>query len=228
VTSPLSIPPAPGALESAVPYALTHGQDLVRAPLLLARSLIALSERPHGALAGHSVVLSELLRLLATELGLSREEQEHAELAGLLHDVAKSRSRHLTSYAVWQYVEYEQIARQQYLLPVHLLASVGLPAAVVGGLTHLFERVDGQGFPNNLQGDAIPLLSRLLALGDSYLDFVLSASNPFGRVLTPREALTTLKQKAGTLFDAALVERLTTLVVERGLDLRGRQRQVTL
>lgn len=200
----------------------------MQAPLLFARSFVALFERPHGALAAHSVVLSELARLVAVELGWESVEQEQAELAALLHDIGKSKSRHLTPFSVWYYVEYEQIARQQYLLPLQLFASSGLPEPVILALTHLYERVDGAGFPSGLRDDAVPPLSQLIGLCDSYLDLTLHAHNPFGRVLAPREALTALKEKAGTLFDAMLVEQLTHLVLAEGIDVRARQRQVTL
>jgi hypothetical protein len=229
IGTPLSIPPAATGLEGAsVPYSLTQGQSLLQAPLLFARSFVALFERPHGALAGHSVVLSELTRLVAVELDWSQHDQEHAELAALLHDLGKSRSRHLTPFSVWYYVEYEQIARQQYLLPLQLFGSAGLPAAVEQALTHLYERVDGRGFPNGLSGTDVPLLSQLIGLCDSYLDMTLHAHNPFGRALAPKEALAALKEKAGILWDAVLVEMLTQLVLVEGIDVRARQRQVTL
>jgi hypothetical protein len=229
VGSPLSVPPTASAIEGeSAPYSLTHGQSLLGAPLLFARSFVALFERPHGALAAHSIVLSELTRLVAVELGWSQESQEHAELAALLHDLGKSKSRHLTPFSVWYYVEYEQIARQQFLLPLQLFAASGLPAPVVQALTHLYERVDGRGFPSSLSGDAVPQLSQVVGLCDSYLDLTLHAHNPFGRVLAPREALTALKEKAGSLFDLTLVETLTQLVLVEGIDVRARQRQVTL
>jgi HD-GYP domain-containing protein (c-di-GMP phosphodiesterase class II) len=173
-------------------------------------------------------VLSELTRLVAVELDWSQHDQEHAELAALLHDLGKSRSRHLTPFSVWYYVEYEQIARQQYLLPLQLFGSAGLPAAVEQALTHLYERVDGRGFPNGLSGTDVPLLSQLIGLCDSYLDMTLHAHNPFGRALAPKEALAALKEKAGILWDAVLVEMLTQLVLVEGIDVRARQRQVTL
>jgi hypothetical protein len=229
VGGPLSVPPSASAIEGdSVPYSLTQGHSLLGAPLLFARSFVALFERPHGALAAHSIVLSELARLVAVELGWSQEAQEHAELAALLHDLGKSKSRHLTPFSVWYYVEYEQIARQQFLLPLQLFATSGLAAPVVQALTHLYERIDGRGFPSGLSGDAVPPLSQLVGLCDSYLDLTLHAHNPFGRALAPREALTALKEKADSLFNAALVETLTQLVLVEGIDVRARQRQVTL
>jgi len=228
MSSPLSIPPAAGTLDARVPYMLTEGQGSLQAPLLFARSFVALLERGHGALAAHSIVLAELTRLLAADCGLGREEQEHVELGALLHDIGKSKSRHLTAFSIWYYVEYEQIAREQYLLPLQMFSSSGLSDTVIQGLSHLYERADGRGFPNGLSGNAIPQLSRLIALCDSYLDLVLHAGNPFGRPLSPREALSSLRDKAGTVFDPVLVERLTNLITEQGIDVRARQRQVTI
>jgi response regulator RpfG family c-di-GMP phosphodiesterase len=229
IGGPLSVPPTASALAGdSAPYSLTQGQSLFGAPLLFARSFVALFERPNGALAAHSIVLSELSRLVAVELGWSQDAQEQVELAALLHDLGKSKSRHLTPFSVWNYVEYEQVARQQFLLPLQVFAASGLPPPVVQALTHLYERVDGRGFPSGLSADAVPPLSQVVGLCDSYLDLTLHAHNPFGRALAPREALTALKEKAGSLFEPTLVETLTQLVLVEGIDVRARQRQVTL
>ncbi|HTM46641.1 MAG TPA: HD domain-containing phosphohydrolase [Polyangiaceae bacterium] len=227
-SSPLSIPPAPASLDAHVPYSLSQGLGVLQAPLLFARSMVALHERAHGELAAHSIVVEELSRVIAAQLGASRDEQEQVEIAALLHDLGKSRSRHLTVYSVWHYHEYEQIAREQYLLPLQLFSSAGLSAGVMAAITHLYERVDGKGFPNGLSGNSVPLLSRLLAVCDSFVDLILNSNNPFGRTLSDRDALLALQEKSGSLFDPTLLAQLAAVIVDAGVDLRLRQRQVTI
>ncbi|HTM43650.1 MAG TPA: HD domain-containing phosphohydrolase, partial [Polyangiaceae bacterium] len=101
-------------------------------------------------------------------------------------------------------------------------------AGVMAAITHLYERVDGKGFPNGLSGNSVPLLSRLLAVCDSFVDLILNSNNPFGRTLSDQDALLALKEKSGTLFDSTLLAQLAAVIVDAGVDLRLRQRQVTI
>jgi response regulator RpfG family c-di-GMP phosphodiesterase len=68
----------------------------------------------------------------------------------------------------------------------------------------------------------------LLAVADSFVDLILNGNNPFGRPLSDRDALAALREKNGSVFDTAVLERLAAVVVDAGIDLRLRQRQVTI
>ena len=66
------------------------------------------------------------------------------------------------------------------------------------------ERFDGSGYPDGLAGQQIPLVSRVLAIIDSYV--ALTNDRPHRRAVTPEAALEEIEKEAGTLYDPTLVK----------------------
>ncbi len=71
------------------------------------------------------------------------------------------------------------------------------------------ERWDGKGYPLGLKGEKIPLLSRIVAIVDSY--DVMTNGRPYKKALSKEEALQELRRSAGTQFDPELVEIFSNL-----------------
>ena len=64
------------------------------------------------------------------------------------------------------------------------------------------ERWDGQGYPQNLSGENIPLLSRIIAIADSY--DAMTQERPYRKAMTAGNAIAEIKSQAGKQFDPAL------------------------
>src|ERR687896_747999 len=71
---------------------------------------------------------------------------------------------------------------------------------------HHHERVDGTGYPHGLEGDQIPLESRIILVADTYE--AITSDRPYRRGRTSEEALAELERHAGTQFDEACVAAL--------------------
>ncbi len=85
-----------------------------------------------------------------------------------------------------------------------IVSQVGALEYVADIVRHHHERVDGNGYPDGLQGDDIPLLSRVIAVADSY---EVMTTNRIYRTALPREAaIQRLQEGAGQQFDSAIVE----------------------
>ena len=69
------------------------------------------------------------------------------------------------------------------------------------------ERFDGNGYPDRLVGDEIPLAARIVAVCDTYDAIVTDRSYRAGR--TPEEAIAELRRCAGTQFDPRVVSAAT-------------------
>jgi response regulator RpfG family c-di-GMP phosphodiesterase len=66
------------------------------------------------------------------------------------------------------------------------------------------EKWDGNGYPNALQGDEIPLCARILALADVY--DALTTVRPYKDAWTHADAMQLIRKESGTHFDARIVE----------------------
>ena len=174
--------------------------------LALARAMSAAIEARSPMLAGHSEAVGELALRMAKALRMSPEQQEAMMIAGMLHDVGMLavpdpvllRPGSLTE------AEWAQM-RAHPASGVAVLARFSSFAGLREAVLHHHERWDGQGYPDGLAGEAIPLSARILALCDSY-DAMVRGGYAFGHGLSPERAALELLRCAGTQFDPQLTE----------------------
>ena len=69
------------------------------------------------------------------------------------------------------------------------------------------EKFDGTGYPRGLKGEAIPLNARIFAIVDVF--DALASERPYKQPMSCEEALSIIRQDAGSHFDPRLVERFT-------------------
>jgi HD-GYP domain-containing protein (c-di-GMP phosphodiesterase class II) len=68
---------------------------------------------------------------------------------------------------------------------------------------HHHERVDGEGYPDGLAGEEIPLISRILAVADAYN--AMTSGRPYRDAMPSRVARLRLAQAVGSQFDTTVV-----------------------
>ena len=187
-------------------------------PSRLAESLMVIHERSRGSLKSHSVRVARLSYSLCRQLDLSEPQAAHAWAIGLFHDLGKTQQHHLTALNVWQLRDHEVLARAQYQNPGRLLEKADVPDTVKAAILHMYERFDGQGFPEGLASEAIPFQSRVIALCDSVADLTLNPGNTLGRIVSPLEACNHIRAQTPKVFDPTLLAHFSRLLVERKLD----------
>ena len=74
------------------------------------------------------------------------------------------------------------------------------------------ERFDGNGYPDGLVGDEIPLAARIIAVCDAY--DAMTSDRPYRRAMDPHAALAELRRSSGTQFDPAVVEAFVAGLLE--------------
>lgn len=151
----------------------------------------------------HAERIAQYSLLIGKEVGLSKEELNSLELASILHDIGKisidlsilTKSEKLTDEE-WQTIKKhsEKGYRITYAIPElkHIAEYI---------LCH-HERWDGKGYPQGLAGEAIPLISRIISIADSF-DAMID-NRPYKKALTKDEALAEIEKNAGTQFDPEL------------------------
>jgi len=146
-------------------------------------------------------------------IGLSDAEQAELRLLCLLHDIGKigipldilNKPGKLTD-AEWAMLRTHPEKGYQIALSSSELKPI---ASMI--LSH-HERWDGSGYPNGLKGDAIPVLSRVIALVDSYDAMVNDRS--YRKAIGPEAAQAEIRRCAGTQFDPAMAEAFLAMLAE--------------
>jgi diguanylate cyclase (GGDEF)-like protein/putative nucleotidyltransferase with HDIG domain len=152
----------------------------------------------------HSEDVARYAMFLATQLGLDDDMLRTIQTAGLLHDVGKigipdhilRKPGKLTSS------EYD-IVKQHVALGDMIVRDLPDLDQVRAGIRHHHERWDGDGYLDHLEGESIPLIARILAVGDAFS--AMTTTRPYRKALDVREALTRLGDAAGTQLEERLV-----------------------
>ena len=165
----------------------------------------------------HSEEVTYLSMLVARELGYSEAQLEAVRISGLLHDVGKIAVpddvlRHPGKLSREQW----EIMQQHPVFGALIVKDVPHLDAVSDGIKYHHEKWDGSGYPENLTGENIPLMGRLLAMGDCYS--ALTTDRPYRKGWTPEAALEEIARCAGTHFDPDLCA-IFLRVMERELKL---------
>jgi response regulator RpfG family c-di-GMP phosphodiesterase len=182
--------------------------------------LVALLEQNRVELRGHSSQVAKGCKKVCERLGLSEQESNGVVTAAYLHDIGKASTYHLTALNVGQYEGHRVQAEKTYMTPLRMFEAVDLPDSTIQTLTHLYERIDGKGFPDRLKEKDIPRGSRILAIVETYFDLTTHAKNPYRRKLSPKEACDALEQFRDQFFDGNLIDVFKQDVL--GDDLRQR------
>jgi putative nucleotidyltransferase with HDIG domain len=188
---------------------------LERASLSFATALVAALDARDRYTAGHSAAVAVYARDIATRLGLSEEEQQLAHLCGLVHDIGKvglpagllEKPGPLTLEERRRMEEHSEIGER-------ILANVEDYAQIAMVVRHHHERVDGNGYPDRLQGDEIPVISRIIAVADAYN--AMTSGRPYRDAMPVRVARLRLAQAAETQFDTTVVAAFEAILAGAG------------
>ncbi len=152
----------------------------------------------------HSEDVARYGLFLADQVGVDAELRRTIEIAGLLHDVGKigipdGILRKPGPLTVDEYA----IVKQHVALGDAIVRDVPNAGVVRAGVRHHHERWDGDGYLDRLSGEEIPLIARILAVGDAFS--AMTTSRPYRKAMSIQEALHRLEDAAGTQLDPRLV-----------------------
>jgi diguanylate cyclase (GGDEF)-like protein len=164
----------------------------------------------------HSEEVTEYSLMIAQELGLSEETMRTLRIAGLLHDLGKIAIPDSILRKPGALTDEEfDVMKQHPVLGYLIVSAIPSLAETLPGIRHHHERWDGRGYPDQLAGENIPLLGRLMAVPDAFS--AMTTDRPYRKGLPVSEAIKRLREGVGTQFDPAMV-----VAFVRALDLEGR------
>jgi putative nucleotidyltransferase with HDIG domain len=177
---------------------------LERASLSFAGALIAALDARDRYTAGHSAAVAIYARDIAERLQLPPEEQQLVYLAGLVHDVGKvGLPPGLLEKAGPLTLEERRIMEQHSEIGERILRNVEGYELIATIVRHHHERMDGNGYPDRLASEAIPLLSRIIGVADAYN--AMTSGRPYRDAMPSRVARLRLAQAVGSQFDTTVV-----------------------
>jgi HD-GYP domain-containing protein (c-di-GMP phosphodiesterase class II) len=167
-------------------------------------TLIAAVEARDHYTGEHSAAVVSHAVAVAHELGLAAAEVADVEQVALLHDIGKIAVPDAVLHKPGRLDEEEwKIMRRHPIAGAELVANAP-------GLNHLarairaeHERWDGNGYPDGLAGEKIPMASRITFVCDAY--HAMTSDRPYRKAMEEREARAEIEAGAGSQFCPAVV-----------------------
>jgi len=181
-------------------------QSYFRTLHVLARTLAA--RDPYSAAHGEAVTW--VACRLAEKLGVGQEATEALQAYGPLHDLGKIGIPDSVLMKNGPLTDEElEICRQHTLIGEEIVRPLNPGHAVLTMIRNHHERWDGDGYPEGLAGEEIPILARIVALADAFHAMV--SHRPYRPGAVVFSAVREIKSLAGAQFDPTAVQALVDL-----------------
>lgn len=155
----------------------------------------------------HIIRLSHLCALMGRACGMTRIQAENLATASLMHDIGKIGIPDAILLKPGRHTpEEREIMQTHATLGGEILADGDNDLLVMGreiALTH-HERWDGEGYPNGLNGEEIPLEGRITAVCDVF--DALTTERPYKKPWSLEDTCNFLKENSGSMFEPRLVD----------------------
>ena len=175
--------------------------DAQRVMLALARAVEAKDSHTES----HTERVGQAARALGEAAGVAGEQLEDLFLGGIVHDIGKIGVPDAVLAKPGPLTDDEiQVMRQHVVLGEQIVRPLRSAAGLIPIVRNHHERWDGDGYPDRLKGDQIPLAARIVAICDAF-DAMVNA-RPYRPAMGEEHALQALEQGAGRQWDPALVE----------------------
>jgi response regulator RpfG family c-di-GMP phosphodiesterase len=167
-------------------------------------SLISALEAKDKYTAGHSRRVTKIALDIAYGLGVKGEDLGNIRWSALLHDIGKigidpsiqNKPGILTP------TEYNHILTHCTIGPGIVQPLVN--DSITEAIRHHHDSYDGTGLNQNLKGENIPLISRILAVADSF--DAMTSDRPYRAAMSASKAVEEVQRCAGTQFDPVVVQ----------------------
>ncbi len=168
-------------------------------------SMIGLLELHNEYTSSHSENVAKLARKLAQAMGFSREKETIVYYTALIHDIGKIKvpAEYLDKTTSLTFEEYNLIKKHPEWGAQALNHSGNLDE-VAKYILHHHEFYDGNGYPDQISKEEIPLVSRMISVCDAY--DAMTNDRPYRNAYTKGYAIQELMRCKGKQFDPNIVD----------------------
>lgn len=164
----------------------------------------------------HAQRLLDISAMIGHELGLSQKSMAELALFSKLHDIGKIGISDSILNKPGPLTESEWVVMRRHSeIGYHIAISLDDIAHVAEDILTHHERWDGNGYPQGLQGDTIPLLARILAVADAF--DAMTKDRVYRKAMTREAALDEIRKHAGKQFDPRVVQAFLTIADRNGV-----------
>ncbi len=153
---------------------------------------------------GHSRRVAQVANRIGRKMGFEGHDLERLHFAALLHDIGMVK--------IDGQSDDKATKRRHAAIGHQLLKPIRLWEDLAPIVLHHHEWFDGNGYPEKIAGEEIPLESRIIGLAEAFDSMTHDAS--YKRAVSVEEALRRVEEAAGAQFDPVLVPILVELVRE--------------
>ncbi len=153
---------------------------------------------------GHSERVSRMSVAIAQRLGISDDECEKIRISALLHDIGKiaiddSILKKPGALTDEEYVIMKTHPQKGY----KIMSQIRAMKEFLPGMYMHHEMVNGQGYPQGLKGDEIPLMGKIVAVADTF--DAMTTDRPYQQAKKFEDAIELIQSFVGTRYDAGVV-----------------------
>ena len=154
--------------------------------------------------SGHSERVCYYSDFIAKRLSIPPKDRSEIQIAAYLHDVGKIgiSNRFINKKGTLTPIDWA-IIKQHTKKSIELLVPLNLSSNILSYIQYHHERFDGEGYPDGLAADQIPIGARIIAISDAYDS--MTSNHPYRKPLSHEEAKNELLKCTGKQFDPNLV-----------------------
>lgn len=162
---------------------------------------------------GHSMRVAIYSRLLAEEMGMSKEEQHRIYMIGMMHDIGKIGVTDAILNKPGKLDNFEREVIQTHVeVGGDILKDLSAIPDIADGARYHHERWDGAGYSEHLSGEEIPLIARIICVADSF--DAMSSERCYRKSLSMPQIRAELEACSGKQFDPGIVPYMIKLIDE--------------
>jgi HD-GYP domain-containing protein (c-di-GMP phosphodiesterase class II) len=160
---------------------------------------------------GHSERVARYSIAIGKALALPEKDMRNLRVSALLHDVGKIGidDRILRKPGALSDDEFE-VMKQHPVKGAAIMSGVAQLIDVIPGMKYHHEKWGGGGYPDSLEGDAIPMQARIVAIADTF--DAMTTNRPYQKAMELGYVVEKIKSFAGTRFDPKVVDAFANAV----------------
>lgn len=168
------------------------------------KSLAAAIDGKDPYTRGHSERVSRISVAIAQRMNLSDDECEKIRISALLHDVGKIAIDDNILKKPGALTDEEFVIMKQHPQKGYkIMSQIAAMKEFLPGMYMHHEMVNGQGYPQGLKGDEIPLMAKIVAVADTF--DAMTTDRPYQQAMKFEDAVKRIQSLEGTRYDGSVV-----------------------